>query len=279
MVLTIVTTMRVTQHTKLKSYNMKEGTIYRKYWYMWLIIILLPFALYWLIKQPCGFDAIGGKDAPSDWLGFWGGYIGAVISASVAFIILSKQIKQSRSLFQKQIEQQRLAELRKACAEYMAATNCNKFVAPLNNLLNNPEDVFESTKRIIDEEYLPFMTLKLLQEDNIACDYLFRDIVDWRNKFIFAIKNIHITSCKIIDSRRNNTDLRSDIENETKYKGVVFHAKIKHALDDDGTTESYEKRVIEVHRNEHEWIKPDQEQIFERMHHYINYKEDIINQI
>ncbi len=205
--------------------------------------------------------------------------IGPIISAIVAFIILNRQIVQNRSIIRKQLEHQKVADYKRAFVDYMAATNCNKFVNPLNYLFTDTEAVFELTKNIIDEEYHPFMTLKLLQEDTHNCERLFEEIILWRNLFIFTIKNIHTTASKIIDSRRNNTDLRSDIESEERYVGDYFHEFIKDAPEDDGTRDAYEKRVQEAHTNEYNAIKPLQAKMFDIMHSYILYKESEINNL
>ncbi|MFR9546124.1 MAG: hypothetical protein SNJ29_11175 [Rikenellaceae bacterium] len=71
---------------------MKRDNLFLKYWYLWLLVLLLPLGLYWIISRPCGFDAIGAEKAPEIWLGFWGGYLGAVIAAIVTFIILRRQL-------------------------------------------------------------------------------------------------------------------------------------------------------------------------------------------
>ena len=161
---------------------MRNGNIFKEYWHLWAIVILLPSTLYWFIKLPWCFDAIGGKDAPKEWLGFLGGYLGAIISASVAFIILSKQIKVSkkesaynrkdnetqneanrianeaqneknRQLQLKTIEYQQnmqwFNDFKKMAAEYVIIINNNLVVAQ-NNLRDNPNKSYEITRGVLD---------------------------------------------------------------------------------------------------------------------------------
>lgn len=75
-----------------------KRNLLKEYWYLWLILLLLilPLVLYVLIIQPCGLNAIGNENAPSVWLGFWGSYLGAIITSIAAFIILYKQIETNR---------------------------------------------------------------------------------------------------------------------------------------------------------------------------------------
>lgn len=59
-----------------------------------LIIALIPAIINSLILQPSRFKFVGTS---VDWLMFWGSYLGAVISASVAFIILHIQRNDSEA--------------------------------------------------------------------------------------------------------------------------------------------------------------------------------------
>ena len=55
-----------------------------------LIIVLIPAIINFIILQPSRFKFVGTS---VDWLIFWGSYLGAIISAGVAFIILYIQRK------------------------------------------------------------------------------------------------------------------------------------------------------------------------------------------
>ena len=59
-----------------------------------LTIIFLPLGINWLILQPKWFSIVGYD---TDWLSFWGSYMGGVQSSIIAIFILYKQIKQNHS--------------------------------------------------------------------------------------------------------------------------------------------------------------------------------------
>ncbi|MFI3258463.1 MAG: hypothetical protein R3Y16_00020 [Rikenellaceae bacterium] len=138
----------------------------------WLLvfgtIVISPIILYVLISQPWGFDAIGGEEAPKVWLGFWGGYIGAIISAAVAFIILNKQLNQNhtenednRALQLKVLEhsnaQQRLNDIKSRLVDFQVAFNLLVIFPIIENVINGrykQEDMDRLTflTRDIDEK-------------------------------------------------------------------------------------------------------------------------------
>lgn len=67
-----------------------------------IIILIIPIIINKVILLPAMFDVIGEG---TDWLSFWGAYLGSIISAAVAFIILciqkgenEKQNKTNRQL-------------------------------------------------------------------------------------------------------------------------------------------------------------------------------------
>ncbi len=61
----------------------------KEYWIGLAAFCIMPCLLYVIISQPWGFDAIGKEESPAIWIGFWGGYLGAAISAIVAFVVLT----------------------------------------------------------------------------------------------------------------------------------------------------------------------------------------------
>ena len=65
----------------------------KKYWWILVLFLVLPVAMNFLLQIPA-FTPIVGDNVT--WLGFWGSYLGAIISAGVAFVILAIQHKQNR---------------------------------------------------------------------------------------------------------------------------------------------------------------------------------------
>lgn len=101
----------------------------KKYWWAILIILILPVAINFALLVPA-FSPIVGED--TDWLAFWGGYLGALVSAGVAFIILSVQFKQNqdenntnrelqKNVLKHQLKTQWLADLKIKLIDYYNA--------------------------------------------------------------------------------------------------------------------------------------------------------------
>lgn len=106
---------------------MKEW--FKKYWWVILIILTLPIAINFLLLVPV-FSPIVGEN--TDWLSFWGSYLGAIISAGVAFIILSIQYQQNKkenndnrelqkNVLKHQLKTQWLADLKIKLIDYYNA--------------------------------------------------------------------------------------------------------------------------------------------------------------
>lgn len=59
-----------------------------------VVIYVIPRIINCLILKPARFEVVGDG---TNWLSFWGGYLGAIISAGVAFIILAVQYQQNKN--------------------------------------------------------------------------------------------------------------------------------------------------------------------------------------
>lgn len=210
---------------------MKKDSIFREYWYLWAVVILLPIVLYFIIQQPCGFDAIGGAEAPKVWLGFWGGYIGAIISASVAFFILDKQIKTNkkeneanRTANETQNEVNRIAneeqnaanraiqlktaeyqqklqwlnDFKKVSAEYIAVFNNNNLVVAQNDLRDNPERAYNTTRAILDNLQMTKAKMDLFKETDEYANALCAQLSALYDRFSAVVIDIHKLSSLMI---------------------------------------------------------------------------------
>ncbi|MEG0899749.1 MAG: hypothetical protein RSF40_08590 [Oscillospiraceae bacterium] len=221
---------------------MKKDSIFREYWYMWMVVIFLPIALYCVIHQPWGFDAIGGEDAPKVWLGFWGGYLGAIISASVAFFILDKQIKASkkenednrtanetqnetnRTANKRQNEENRtiqiktvqyqqklqwLNDFKKVAAEYISVFNTNDLVVAHNFLRTQPTQTYDITKLIFDNLIIVKTKMALFKADDEHANELYEKLLSLYEKFKSVANDIHKSSTLMIAyyNRNNPNDL------------------------------------------------------------------------
>lgn len=120
-----------------------------------LVAILLPFIINWLILLPSKFKFVGDG---VDWLTFWGGYIGAIISAGVAFIILAIQYKQNQkenyknrklqiNVIEYQQKKQWLNDLKLKCTEYFDSFDVDSLEIIVNSFYN--EDSEENIKKTL----------------------------------------------------------------------------------------------------------------------------------
>ena len=152
----------------------------KKYWWIALVILLLPITINFVLLIP-SFTAIVGDEIA--WLSFWGGYLGAIISTAAAFIILYIQRKDNESENEKnrvdnevQNKQNReeneklnranrqlqlnimkyhqqchwLDNFRNASIEYSHAFNYNDIVIISNIMWDRPKDAFNLFKEIAD---------------------------------------------------------------------------------------------------------------------------------
>ena len=143
----------------------------KKYWWAFLVILILPICINYILLRPTPFSIpIVGKD--TDWLSFWGGYIGAVISAGVAFIILhmqrkdnKKQNKENRNENEKQNKANRqlqinvlkyqqnvqwLNELKAKCVDYYNAFDQNDIINLCNLLNKNDSTTLAEAEQLVN---------------------------------------------------------------------------------------------------------------------------------
>lgn len=140
------------------------------------VVIVIAFAL----VLPIGVNALYFIDTdyeilhkPSEWTTFWGGYLGSIISAGVAFAILYIQRKDNEkdnednrksnkaqndtnrqlqlNIMRYQQEIHWLDNLRDACLKYCHAFNNNDVVLVTNLMWDNPKEAFNILKMLYDK--------------------------------------------------------------------------------------------------------------------------------
>lgn len=139
--------------------------ILKKYWWVILLIISAPILINYLILKPAIFKFIG-KD--TDWLNFWGAYIGTILSSFIAFYVLHKQLIQNQNenennrklqinILNYQQKSQWLTELKVKLAEYYKSFSFNDINAIADRILTKETNVIiqiketrASLKQIID---------------------------------------------------------------------------------------------------------------------------------
>lgn len=126
---------------------------------IFIFIIILPIIINWLILKPSIFEYVG---TGVDWLLFWGGYVGAIISAGVAFLILAIQYKQNRkenkknrdlqiNILKYQQEMQWFNELKSKCIDYYNAFDQNDVINLCNLIHKNKKETILEAEELINE--------------------------------------------------------------------------------------------------------------------------------
>lgn len=67
--------------------------ILKRYWWIIVLVLAAPIMLNYIILIPAVGQIVGDS---TDWLSFWGGYLSAIISAIIAFVILIVQREDNR---------------------------------------------------------------------------------------------------------------------------------------------------------------------------------------
>lgn len=128
----------------------------KKYWWIAILVLALPVVINFILQIPAFTPIVGDSES---WLSFWGGYLGAIISASVAFIILAIQSRQNKeenqanrklqiNVIKHQQEQARLQNIINASAKLISDTGltkisiiCCKMGGPNSEIVNMLEDI------------------------------------------------------------------------------------------------------------------------------------------
>ena len=67
--------------------------LFKRCWWVVLLIIIIPIFINFVLLIPALTNIVGDN---TDWLSFWGSYLGSIISAGVAFFILAIQYRQNK---------------------------------------------------------------------------------------------------------------------------------------------------------------------------------------
>ncbi len=204
----------------------------KKYWWTIIIILALPIVVNSILLIPA-FTTIVGNN--TDWLSFWGGYLGAIISAGVAFAILCIQRQDNKKLNEenrdenkKQNEANRilqinvlkhqqktqwLNELKSKCLEYYLGFDINAlidFKGSINIFATAQKGSFDTLKELCEKKNssafsfgLMFPPQEFLSEKEFQILATLKDYSNIYNVALFDIiwlcklieKNIDIGSC------------------------------------------------------------------------------------
>lgn len=123
----------------------------KKYWWGLLIILIIPILINYILLLPAITPIVGNDTV---WLSFWGSYLGAIISAAVAFVILAIQYRQNQkenianrqlqvNTIKHQQELNQLHSLIKTSAKLISDTNPYKVIDVCNKIGRTDINVIE----------------------------------------------------------------------------------------------------------------------------------------
>lgn len=191
----------------------------KKYWWWILIVLAAPVVINYILLVPAISPIVGDN---AIWLSFWGSYLGAIISATVAFIILHIQRKDNEieneknrvdnetennnnrnlqlNILKYQQEMQWLNAFRQMSAEYVSAYNYNDLIHIVNISRSDAEGAFNGIGPLLDRLALCDVRLKYIgvrgNKASSLCDIcdaffeLYNDVLyDLQAVFIYSIEN------------------------------------------------------------------------------------------
>lgn len=209
---------------------MKSGIIQiRKYWLQILLIIVTPLIINLLMGLPTYFPTVGDS---SSWLGFWGSYIGAILSSAIALYILYKQNQQNHNeniinrnlqlaVIKYNQELDKLRDLRTALVDFQASFDyieiTNIAAKFLDGHFNDEEQKrLKYLVRDIDEKgFKATLLLDLMPKSNSV------------NKFNLVYNKIYNSYALILEEFSSFLDLMQNLpqDKEEKRSYVEEHLK------------------------------------------------------
>lgn len=174
---------------------------------VFVVILSLPALINWLILQPSIVRYVG-KDV--DWLMFWGSYIGAIISAGSAFVILyiqrmdnEMQNEQNREDNKRENGDNRLLQInvlkyqqqshwldnfKTASLDYCHTFNSNDVIMVVNIMWDSPKDAFELLKSLYNRLISAEARFSFVRKHDDLTDNMVKEIV-----------KVHMSYKQIID--------------------------------------------------------------------------------
>lgn len=201
-----------------------------------ICIVIIPILINSLILKPRLFESVGSG---VDWLMFWGGYLGAIISASAAFIILyiqrkdnERQNKENRrvyennrqlqiSILEYQKKSQWLENLKSNCIDYYNAFNQNDIIDLFNLINKNNANSIMEAKQFVNS---------LIDRHNkvvFALEFLFPQNKDKEEiKLFFKLEEYnHVYQALIKDAQYIIIQLEKDSDTNLLIDGIDEYEK------------------------------------------------------
>lgn len=190
-----------------------------------VLIIFIPLAINLIILRPACFPFVGEA---TDWLSFWGCYLGGVSAALVGFVTLYRSAERQKIELQISYKQMELRTLRTSLSECVSAFNYSRLCA-ITLYINEPSkyDWFISDLEQYDAELvrkLNSLGLLYVNRDNETAtmsNFLKRygECFSLFNRNITDL-NVQIAELRNILHRRNINPNEVDIETHPDTRDV-----------------------------------------------------------
>lgn len=201
--------------------------VFKKYWWILFLIILTPCVINYFMIKP-RICEITGND--TSWLSFWGGYIGSIISSSIAVFILCKQLQQNHNenkdnrklqlaIVKHEQEKARLSQLKKALTDFILSCNDNEIDKVVGNMMSNNYTLndYNSLRNLwddIDEKRLIIeLNIKKIPKTIFLDNYILASNASY-NSYVFKIKNLayfHIIMTPLPENKKKRHTYVEDL--------------------------------------------------------------------
>lgn len=169
-----------------------------KYWWGLSLIVALPVIINLIIICP-SFFKVGAK--PNDWLIFFGGYFGCIISAFVSFIILFRTIKSNEkenksnrllqiNVLSAELAQSRLNDIRNILSRLICAYENEDLVLVSSSLEEDSQTILQIIKRISTNVRIENTNLRLAL--NSMNDDISKKFLKDAEKFYYTFRDMMI---------------------------------------------------------------------------------------
>lgn len=177
------------------------GVFLKAYWWVILIILIVPILLNFIIMIPAFSPIIGGD---RDWLSFHGSYIGSVIASLITLYVLYKQLQHNHeenentrqenqtlneknrqlqlNILRYEQEKQWLQELRAACVNNICSYNHNDVMEICNSFHFSPDlnVILPKIKALMDRLVRTDLVVKFLMSMT-DIDKLYKNFTTYKN--------------------------------------------------------------------------------------------------
>lgn len=174
----------------------------KKYWYLLVLLFVLPIGLNFLLQANAPFKVIGDS---SIWLLFWSTYLASILGSLITLYVLLKTLEQNEvnnnaskelqiSIYKKGLEERRIQELSIILKDSLRFINYTKFHRNYNSVISKEYETASSffdveITRCLDRFSLISLDFISSDKDKIEEEYqtLFKNVLNKYTNLISVI--------------------------------------------------------------------------------------------